>query len=212
MSEKVLFENSIVEAKIKEEIIDEKTKERTITAEVKWQMADSINHNGRRYKKSLLQREIDRLLPSVREGKVWGASYHPQGEAEIDDVSHVWTDIYMESNGSCCGLVKILPTERGKNLMTVIKHGKVGLSSRGTGTVTKKTEMIKGRETTFDDVNEDYKMISPGDFVLSPSVPDAEILATMEKKIEEKVKVEEENTRRSYFIQEEKLSGGRILK
>jgi len=51
-----------------------------------------------------------------------------------------------------------------------LRGGKVGLSSRGFGTATQKEEDIDGKKVKFLDVNDDYGMVVPGDWVTSPSV------------------------------------------
>jgi len=176
-----------VKPEIVEEYVDEKTQERSMKVRMKFQHADLVNRNGRKYRKELLQREIDRLKEPMAEGAVFGASYHPKGaDAEVNDVSHIWHKVWMEKDGSCVGEATILPTRNGKDAMTIIKHGgRIGISSRGLGTVTKKTDEVDGNKVTYDDVNDDYKMLSPGDMVLTPSVPDASIRSIIEKHIEE---------------------------
>ena len=179
---KVEFE--LVKPEILEEYIDEKTGERAMKVRLKWQQADTINRNGRVYSKSLLQREIDKLQPGIKEGEVYGASYHPKDvNADIDDVSHIWKKLWMdESTGECLGEATILPTDRGKNAMVLIKHGgKIGVSSRATGTASRKTKTVAGKPVQFDNINDDLNIVSPGDLVLRPSVPDANIRAIIEE-------------------------------
>jgi len=172
---------------IEETVIDEKTGDKVMVVEAKWQQADIVNINKRKYPKALLQREIDRLAPRVLEGSVYGASYHPRGgDAEVDDVSHIWVKSWMEKDGTCVGHAKILPTARGKNAQVLIKHGgRIGVSSRGHGTVTSKTETIKGENISFDEVNDDFRLKSFGDFVLTPSVPGAGVRRLIESQIDE---------------------------
>lgn len=153
--------------------------------QVKWQHAGIINGNRRRYSKEILAREIDRLSPLIKEGKVHGSSFHPKDSAEVDDVSHIWESIRMESDGSCVGVVKIIPTSRGRNCQVLIKAGGwIGMSSRGRGTSTQKEEVVDGKKIKVDEINPDFQLISPGDFVLGPSVPDAGVLRMMESRLE----------------------------
>ena len=182
-----------IKPEILEEYIDEKTGERAMKVKRKFQHKDLINRNGRRYRGEILQRELDRLAKPMEEGGVFGASYHPKGaDAEINDVSHIWHKAWIEKDGSCVGEATIIPTKNGQDAMTIIKHGgKICLSSRGYGTVTKKTEMIDGAKVTFEDVNDDYRMLSPGDMVLTPSVPDATIQSVIEKHVESSYNEEE---------------------
>ena len=185
MGKQGLLEIWTSKAKILSEEVDPQTKDTILRAEVKWQQAGIINNNGRRYSRKILEREIKRLEPALKEGSVYGASYHPQGgDAQVDDISHLWESVRMEKDGSCLGVIQVLPTERGKNAQVLLKAGgKIGISSRGYGTVTAKTEEVEGRTVKVDEVNEDYQMVSPGDLVLSASVPGAGVRRMLEAKM-----------------------------
>jgi len=183
---KALLEFSAPKCTILEEIVDEVTKERVMRVEVKWQHAGIINGNRRRYSKEILQREIERLSPLMDKGAVYGASYHPQNDAEIDDVSHLWESAKMAEDGECVGVVKVLPTERGRNAQAIIKYGgHIGMSSRGFGTTTRKEEVVDGKKIQVDEINDDFQLKSPGDFVLTPSVPDAGVRRMMESRLKD---------------------------
>lgn len=176
---KNLYEFELVKANILEDKVDEKTGERVMKAEVKWQHADIVNGNNRSYPKHVLKREIERLGEDIRKGKILGCHFHPKGDAEINDVSHIWEDIKMEEDGSCTGVIKILPTSSGKNAMTILRNGGfVGLSSRGNGT----TKSVTKNGKTYEEVGDDYVLKSPGDMVLSPSVQDATVVRVLENK------------------------------
>lgn len=185
MKKPLLLEITAPEARIIDEKVDEATGDRVTRVEVKWQHAGVINGNGRRYRKELLQREVDKLLPMMEKGMVFGATYHPKGEAEVDDVSHIWESVEMKPDGSWLGIVKILPTDRGKNAQAIVRHGgRIGMSSRGYGTVTSKEEVIEGKTVKVDEVNDDFSLKSFGDFVLTPSVPDAGTMNILEAHFE----------------------------
>ena len=192
MNKKVRCEFLSVRPEILKETIDEKTNDRTMRVRIKWQHGDIVNKNGRLYTKEILQREMDRLAEGVTEGAVFGASYHPVGaDAEVNDVSHIWNKLWMEEDGSCMGEATILPTTNGKDAQIIIKHGgRIGISSRGTGTVTKRQKDGK----SIEQVNDDYHMLSPGDMVLAPSVPGANIRAMIEKTLTESYFSEEDET------------------
>lgn len=182
------LEIEAVNVTILEESIDEGTKEKTMRVQMKWQHGNIINRNGRRYRSELLKREIDRIQEQVVSGEIYGASYHPVGgDAEINDVSHIWNKVWIDEDGQCYGEATVLPTRTGKDAMVLIKHGRVGVSSRGAGTVTKKIDVVDGKKQAFDEVNDDFRLLSPGDFVLSPSVPDARVRAVMENSISDTV-------------------------
>jgi len=182
------LEFEAVNAQILEESLDENTKDPTMRVQVKWQHGNIVNRNGRLYQKELLQREIDRLQEQVVNGEIYGASYHPTtGVANINDVSHIWNKIWMDENGECYGECTVLPTRTGKDAMVLIKHGRVGVSSRGAGTVTEKRGRVNGKMSTYSEVNKDFRLLSPGDFVLTPSVPDARVRAVMEDSMSDAV-------------------------
>lgn len=181
-----LLEFTAPEVTILSETVDEKTNDRTMRVSVKWQHAGVVNGNGRRYPKEVLSREMSRLQPLMAEGKIFGASYHPKGDAEVDDVSHLWESVTMEADGSCVGVVKVIPTDRGRNAMAIIKAGgRIGMSSRGYGSTTRKEEVVNGKTIAVDEINPDYNIKSPGDFVLTPSVPDAGTRHILESRFNE---------------------------
>lgn len=159
--------------------------------EVKWQHANIINNNNRRYRKKLLAREIDRIQSEIDAGKtVWGNSYHPaDGIGRAQDISHKWKKIWMEDDGTCKGVLTLVPTEAIKTMMTLVRVGKIGISSRGFGTTAERRDMIGGKKVRFLDVNDDYQMKTPGDFVVAPSVAGAgnitEELSELESRLNE---------------------------
>lgn len=151
---------------------------------VKWQHAGRINENRRLYPKALLQREIARLSPLIREGKVSGCSYHPDN-VKLSDISHLWESIKMEPDGSCTGIVRVIPTTCGKNVQALLRAGGyLGMSSRGSGSTTRREETVNGKKVVVEEVNDDFLLVSPGDFVLAPSVPDAGVIRLMESKLD----------------------------
>lgn len=196
MKRAALCEPQLVECKIiGEDIIDEKTQEKVMKVEVKWQQADLVNTNKRVYTHSILDREIKRIQPELKAGKVFGAAYHPEkGGAEVPDVAMIWRSAKIEKDGSCVGKVDILPTHHGKDAQIIIKAGgKLGISSRGYGTTTQKTDIIGGERKTFSQVNDDFFLKTPGDIVLSPSVVDAGVREMMESHFNEDVDSEVSN-------------------
>jgi len=183
---KVLLEFSAPQCQIIREEVDEKTNERVMWVAVKWQHAEIVNGNKRRYSRAILQREMERLQPQLSKGAVYGASYHPKDDAEVPDISHIWESYKMEDDGSCVGVIKVLPTDQGRNAQVIIKHGgHIGMSSRGFGTTTRREVEVEGKKITVEDINEDFRLKSPGDFVLTPSVPDAGVQRMIESRLSE---------------------------
>ena len=188
MKKTALCEPQLVECEIlSEEIINEKTQESILKVAVKWQQADSLNINKRIYPRSILEREINRIQKDLKAGKVFGAAYHPEkGGAEVPDVAMIWRSAKIEKDGSCTGKIDILPTRHGKDAQTIIKAGgSIGISSRGYGTTTQKTDVIGGERQSFSQVNDDFFLKTPGDIVLSPSVVDAGVREMLESHFNE---------------------------
>ncbi|TET65290.1 MAG: hypothetical protein E3J56_15875 [Candidatus Aminicenantes bacterium] len=160
--------------KIIEEKKDKKG-EKWVKAEAVWQRADTINSNRRLYPRKVLEKEIDRLDENLKAGQVVGLSHHPpDAHGKVNDVSHIWESISIEKDGTCRGKLTVIPTESGKNIIELIKAGvRIPLSSRGVGTLTKKEKKVDGKVVEYDEVNDDFKLLSPGDFVLSASVEGA---------------------------------------
>ena len=192
MDKEIKLKFTDTKVKILKETLDEKSGDSTLKVQVKWQQADKININNRSYPEKILRSEIDRIQEKLPKGQVTGSAYHPSGrDANTIDVSHKWDKIWMEEDGSCLGELTIIPTTVGKTVITLIKNGvNPALSSRGYGTTTKKSKNVDGKNVAFDEVNSDFKLVSPGDFVLSPSVKDARIQAIMESEEGGKMKKE----------------------
>lgn len=142
---------------------------------VKWQHADKVNKNERLYRKGLLKREIDKTNAKMAKGEtVWGHAFHPKdGIGRPQDISHKWKSISMEADGVCTGVLTLVPTPVGKTMQTLVRHGKMGISSRGFGTTTERKGLVDGKRVNYLEVNDDFEMVTPGDFVVAPSVAGA---------------------------------------
>lgn len=126
------------------------------------QRADAVNQNGRVYPKKILEREVDKYMKSVKERRALGSLDHTDSHIiELSTVSHLITDLSWKGN-DLYGIVEILPTPNGNILKELFKSGiKVGISSRGLGSVKKVEENV-------DQVDEDFQLIC-WDFVSNPS-------------------------------------------
>ncbi len=135
----------------------------TITALVPWGQADEETINKRIYPKALLQRETARVQKQVESGAFIGTGDHPaSGLADIKTASHIINKIWMDEGGRGWAKIRILDTERGKNIQSLIKGGaQLGISTRGFGQV--------GKSGKVDD---DYKLMGI-DIVMNPSVSSA---------------------------------------
>lgn len=118
------------------------------------------NSNGRTYPARILKREVERVQKQIEAGGFWGTAEHPKtGNQTVTGASHIIQKMWFdEKAGEAWASLKIIPTAKGKDVMTLIKQGaQLGLSTRGTGSVSK--------DGTIQD---DYKMLGC-DIVGSPS-------------------------------------------
>jgi hypothetical protein len=125
--------------------------------------ADAKNGNGRRYPKKLIEREVKKLSKVVSERRLLGELDHPSDEVvHLANASHLVTDLQMDGS-RVIGEIEILSTPAGKVLEELVKSGvKVGVSSRGVGTLTHVVD-----EDVYE-VNDNLNMIT-WDMVSEPS-------------------------------------------
>lgn len=123
--------------------------------------AECLNNNGRRYRKSTLEREINRLIESrVNNKSCFGELSHPSTpEINLDRVAIITTNLNWNGN-DLIGKAKILETPMGNIARILIKEGNLGISSRALGTVNESDQYV----------NEDLYMICY-DVVSEPSNP-----------------------------------------
>jgi len=119
--------------------------------------ADSENLNKRTYPLQVLADAVKDLKARVtRRLATYAANQHKDDGMEVDDVSAVLEDVEM-SDRMVIAKAKILPTQRGKNIMAILKAGGVlGVSAKGRG------EVKEGK------VQPGYRL-DGFDFTLSPS-------------------------------------------
>lgn len=153
----------IFETKVK--ILGEKkTKDgQTMSILAPWIVANVKNRNGRLYPFNLLQREVASFQDRVKKGSVIGSADHPVGAfTTLADASHIIRKLQIDEHGKGWMEAEILPTTKGRNIMTILKAGgQLGISARGAGTVSQ-----KGR------VESDYRLLGI-DIVTNPSEPTA---------------------------------------
>ena len=123
------------------------------------------NGNGRIYTEGVLKREIDLYQKLVEESRALGELDHPESNiVNLANVSHKMTEVWMEDN-DVYGKLQVLDTPSGKILRALVEGGcKIGISSRGTGTL---SEAPRGSI-----VNEDFQLIC-FDMVSEPSTSGA---------------------------------------
>jgi len=119
--------------------------------------AEIENNNGRRYRKEILERETESIKSKINNKSLWGELGHPPNPEINPDKIAILTKTLEWKGDNLFGKSKVLDTPMGKIAGTLIKEGKIGISSRGLGTV-------------GDDgyVNEDFKLLTY-DLVTDPS-------------------------------------------
>lgn len=119
--------------------------------------AEAENNNKRKYSRELLEREVKKINEKVSHRSLWGELGHPPSpEINPERIAILVEGLEWKGN-NLYGKAKILKTPMGEIARELVKEGKLGISSRGLGTVN-------------DDgyVNEDYKLITY-DLVTDPS-------------------------------------------
>ena len=129
------------------------------------QRADALNGNRRVYSERILRREMDRYTNLVKERMALGELDHPDtSTVMLEKVSHLVTEVWWNGK-DVMGKIEVLNTPRGKILQELVKANvKIGISSRGTGSVR------EGKEGTI--VEEDFSLIC-FDIVSEPSTQGA---------------------------------------
>jgi len=131
----------------------------------KLQEADIQNGNGRIYPQAVLMREMKNYQKLVQERRALGELDHPEDSViNLKNASHMVTDVWWDQK-NVMGKVKVLDTPSGGILKSLVESGvKLGISSRGMGSVTE-----SAGQTIVED---DFQLIC-FDFVSEPSTPNA---------------------------------------
>jgi len=129
------------------------------------QMCETLNGNGRVYTRPVLEREVKKYQQLVEQNRALGELDHPDKvEVSLEKVSHKVNEIWMEGN-KVMGKIQVLETPAGKTLRALVEGGcSIGISSRGTGSVTERN----GKSI----VQEDFELVC-FDVVSEPSTPGA---------------------------------------
>jgi len=115
------------------------------------------NNNGRIYKRDTLGREIEKIQEKASDKTLWGELGHPPNPEINPERIAILTSMLEWKGDHVYGKSKVLDTPTGQIAKTLIKEGKLGISSRGLGTVS---------EDGY--VNEDFNLIT-WDLVTDPS-------------------------------------------
>ena len=131
------------------------------------------NKNGRFYPKQILAKEVSRYVKEeVKSKRAIGELNHPATPTiNPERASHLVTSL-VESGNNFIGKAKILNTPMGEIVKGLLDGGvKLGVSSRGLGSLAKKGNISY--------VREDFRLCSI-DIVADPSAPSAFVEGIME--------------------------------
>lgn len=125
------------------------------------QTADAKNANDRIYSRAILEREAVEFQKKIDEGTNGGELDHPDSPiVELKTVSHKVNKIWWDGD-NLMGEVTILNTPMGQIAKEIVSAGmKLGISSRGMGSVSRTDEALM--------VNEDFSLVT-WDLVSQPS-------------------------------------------
>jgi hypothetical protein len=164
--------------------------------------AEIENGNGRVYPRSILEREINKITEKINNKCLFGELSHPTNPSiNPERISHIVESLEWKNN-DVYGKAKILNTPMGKITKELIKEGRIGISSRGLGTVS------EGK------VNDDYNLLTY-DIVLDASNPgsryvngiyEGEEFEYVRKPLEEDIKKAQEAYKRHVWQVLEKIS------
>jgi hypothetical protein len=131
------------------------------------QRAGAKNQNGRIYKKEILEQEVQNYIENfVKVGNAYGELDHPESAiVSLKNASHVVKELWWEGD-DLMGKLELLNTPSGNIVKEIIRGGHtMGISSRGTGSVTQTNE-----GTLM--VQPDFELVC-WDFVSNPSTQGA---------------------------------------
>ena len=156
------------------------------------QTADKQNGNGRVYPYNVLKREMENYLKVVKDNRACGELDHPDDSVvNLKNVSHIVTDIWWEGK-DVMGKIKVLDTPSGRILKDLVNAGvKLGISSRGLGSVT------EGKDGSVT-VESDFQLIC-FDMVSEPSTPNAYVYPRNKGNVAERLREVKENNINDLF-------------
>ena len=157
-------------------LIEESGSKKTHFIEGVFLQADIKNRNNRVYSMDVLEKEVGRYAESyISKDRALGELGHPEGPTvNLDRVSHKIISLQKEGH-NFIGKAKILDTPMGKIAKNLIDEGvKLGVSSRGIGSITEKNGASY--------VRDDFMLATAADIVADPSAPDAFVEGIMEGK------------------------------
>lgn len=148
-------------------IIEESNGKKNVFIEGIFAQYDVGNRNGRVYPKQVMEKEVNRYQELIESKRSLGELGHPANPSiNLNQVSHLITNLRMENNGKVVGRAKILETPMGTIARNLIENEvSLGVSTRGLGS-------LKANKDGLQEVQDDFHLATI-DIVADPSAPDA---------------------------------------
>lgn len=124
------------------------------------------NRNGRIYPESVMDNEVNRYISEkVNHKSSYGELEHPtRPTVSLKEASHLITSLTKEGK-NWVGKAKIMDTPNGNIARGIMESGgRLGISSRGLGT-------LKKLPNGINEVQSDFRLMTAGDLVSDPSGP-----------------------------------------
>jgi len=148
-------------------LIEEVNGKKNVYIEGIFAQYDTGNRNGRIYSKPVMEKEVDRYQEIIDAKRSLGELGHPPNpQINLNQVSHLITNLKMEGGGKVIGRAKILETPMGLIAKNLIENDiSLGVSTRGLGS-------LKPGKNGLQEVQDDFHLVTV-DIVADPSAPDA---------------------------------------
>ncbi len=155
-------------------ITEDKDGEKRYYIEGVFMQADVKNKNGRMYGSNMLAEKVEEYSKNfIEKNRAYGELGHPSNPSiNLERVSH--RIISLRRDGSnFVGKAQVSSTPYGNIVKGLLEDGgKLGVSSRGLGSLMKENGILK--------VQSDFLIVTPADIVADPSAPDAFVEGIME--------------------------------
>lgn len=171
------------------------------------------NANGRIYPEDVLKREVEKYLDKIRDNRGYGELNHPaESTIDLGRISHNIIELHWEGH-TLVGKIELNTSEgfrklgivstRGDEAANLLINGmKIGVSSRGVGSVEQKLGQYI--------VGDDFELVC-WDIVSDPSTPQAWITTHPEEELQQYIESSQGNVKKSK-INEKIVKISNILK
>ena len=155
-------------------ITEDKDGEKRYYIEGVFMQADVKNKNGRMYGSNMLAEKVEEYSKNfIDKNRAYGELGHPSNPSiNLERVSHRIVSLRRDGS-NFVGKAQVSSTPYGNIVKGLLEDGgKLGVSSRGLGSLMKENGILK--------VQSDFLIVTPADIVADPSAPDAFVEGIME--------------------------------